>query len=388
VLVPCHLPVASFIQAAVRTSDNLPPGSSPAPRWRLTHTYGAGGRFSRSLKLTFVVVVEYPHNRHVDRNMRPRARPLYAALFLLALALSPHGLAPVAAARDAPQGADGDADAPAPAPAGSSRSATSTATATAPAPSSSPTSSTSVKTSTTTATNDGDDTPSKEAKASASTTSTSAAGANAMESTNGSASNASAAPELTGCAACCAGQECDTAFRGTPGKCCGEAVGKPFCCPSEPSPFGEAVCYRSSDGYRCRAEKKKDGGGGGSVSPWWALFSLLLPIVCLAMCCYACLKKPKTSSYNAGGPPQQQPVYGYPQQQTAGGYPPQHQPGGYYPQQPQQQQRPSGGGYGMSNLAGAGAVSATPPHMQTHSPPSAPPMPPPAPPPPSYLPRV
>jgi len=56
--------------------------------------------------------------------------------------------------------------------------------------------------------------------------------------------------ELTPCQRCCApGGDCSTAFKGTPGKCCGSIEGQAFCCPG--SMGGGAKCYNCGSQYRC-----------------------------------------------------------------------------------------------------------------------------------------
>ena len=164
----------------------------------------------------------------------------------------------------------------------------------------------------------------------------------------------------TGCEACCGGGDCAAAFRGTPGTCCGVLGGRPFCCPTAASTYGAATCYRANDVFRCRREGAPSAGGEvRRVSPWYALFSLLIPFACLAMCCYACFRRPSQ-------PPPPAPYYAATQQG------PYHTQTGGYPV-PQQQQ-----GYGASNLAGAGAsaYAAPPPPPNPPPTPSAPTYPP------------
>ena len=107
-------------------------------------------------------------------------------------------------------------------------------------------------------------------------------------------------------------------------------------------------------------ERASAGGEVRRVSPWYALFSLLIPFACLAMCCYACFRRPSQ-------PPPPAPYYAAATQQG-----PYHTQTGGYPV-PQRQQ-----GYGASNLAGAGAsaYSAPPPPLNPPPIPSAPTYPP------------
>ena len=59
------------------------------------------------------------------------------------------------------------------------------------------------------------------------------------------------AAELTACQKCCQpGGDCSTAYKGTPGKCCGNSgSGQAFCCPGA---LGGAKCYDcGGNGYRC-----------------------------------------------------------------------------------------------------------------------------------------
>jgi hypothetical protein len=164
----------------------------------------------------------------------------------------------------------------------------------------------------------------------------------------------------TGCEACCGGGDCAAAFRGTPGTCCGVLGGRPFCCPTAASTYGAATCYRANDVFRCRREGAPSAGGEvRRVSPWYALFSLLIPFACLAMCCYACFRRPSQ-------PPPPAPYYAATQEG------PYHTQTGGYPV-PQRQQ-----GYGASNLAGAGAsaYAAPPPPPNPPPTPSAPTYPP------------
>lgn len=176
--------------------------------------------------------------------------------------------------------------------------------------------------------------------------------------------NASDAPPTSPCEACCGGGSCDAAFRGTPGTCCGIVAGTPFCCPTSRSSYGSAKCLRADDVFRCQpAGDASSRGGQRKVSPWYALFSLLVPIACLGMCCYAIFKRPSapppTQYCGPGGQPL--PPGGYYQHGGAGaavGYP------------TQQQQ----GGYGASNLAGAGATFDT--GSSAYPPPTYPPPPP------------
>ena len=171
----------------------------------------------------------------------------------------------------------------------------------------------------------------------------------------------------TGCEACCAGGSCSSAFRGSPGKCCGVIDDRSFCCPSATSPFGDGQCYRpDASTFRCRAAGTSTSRDGGDrPSPWYALFSLLIPVALLAACCMACFRKPRTQQpmpvgqqyYGQGAQPPGA-VYGYP---TTG-----------------QTYHQSGGGYGASNLASAGASPPTafrPPLPTTPAQvPSAPPL--------------
>ena len=170
-----------------------------------------------------------------------------------------------------------------------------------------------------------------------------------------SAVTASNSTEATGCEACCGGGSCSSAFRGTPGTCCGVVDGRSFCCPTAASSFGEGQCYRpDASTFRCRAAgTSRD--GDDRPSPWYALFSLLIPVALLAACCMACFRKPRTQQPMPVG--QQYYGQGAPPPGTAYGYPTTGQP--YYQNQT---------GYGASNLAGAGA-----------SPPPVPPPPAPVP---------
>ena len=179
-----------------------------------------------------------------------------------------------------------------------------------------------------------------------------------------SAVTASNSTEATGCEACCAGGSCSSAFRGSPGKCCGVIDDRSFCCPTAASSFGEGQCYQPDEStFRCRAAgTSRD--GSDRPSPWYALFTLLIPVALLAACCIMCFRKPRMQQpmpvgqqyYGQGAPPPGA-VYGYP----ATGQPYQ-----------------SGGGYGASNLAGAGASppTALPPPVPVSGAraPSAPPL--------------
>ena len=180
-----------------------------------------------------------------------------------------------------------------------------------------------------------------------------------------SAVSASNSTETTGCEACCGGGSCSSAFRGTPGTCCGVVDDQSFCCPTAASSFGEGQCYRpDASTFRCRAAGTSKDSGDDRPSPWYSLFSLLIPVALLAACCMACFRKPRTQQpmpvgqqyYGQGAPPPGA-VYGYP----ATGQPYQ-----------------SGGGYGASNLAGAGAFPPPVPPPPLSVPdaraPSAPPL--------------
>lgn len=76
--------------------------------------------------------------------------------------------------------------------------------------------------------------------------------------------DASASPvyanQTTGCAACCGDGDCWTAFRGTPGTCCGVIAGKPYCCPTVSSSFGAAAGDELVFSHSC------------SRSMWWMRF--------------------------------------------------------------------------------------------------------------------
>ena len=182
-----------------------------------------------------------------------------------------------------------------------------------------------------------------------------------------SAVTASNSTEATGCEACCGGGSCSSAYRGTPGTCCGVVDGRSFCCPTAASSFGEGQCYRpDASTFRCRAAGTSRG-GDNRPSPWYALFSLLIPVALLAACCMACFRKPRTQQPMPVG--QQYYGQGAPPPGTAYGYPTTGQP--YY-------QNQTGGGYGASNLAGAGAFPPPVPPPPLSVPdaraPSAPPL--------------
>lgn len=56
---------------------------------------------------------------------------------------------------------------------------------------------------------------------------------------------------LTSCQRCCIpGGDCSKAFKGGPGKCCGNINGQSFCCPGVPG-FSGAKCYNCGHSYRC-----------------------------------------------------------------------------------------------------------------------------------------
>lgn len=135
-----------------------------------------------------------------------------------------------------------------------------------------------------------------------------------------SAVSASNSTETTGCEACCGGGSCSSAFRGTPGTCCGVVDDQSFCCPTAASSFGEGQCYRpDASTFRCRAAGTSRDSGDDRPSPWYSLFSLLIPVALLAACCMACFRKPRTQQpmpvgqqyYGQGAPPPGA-VYGYP----------------------------------------------------------------------------
>ena len=132
--------------------------------------------------------------------------------------------------------------------------------------------------------------------------------------------SASNSTETTGCEACCGGGSCSSAFRGTPGTCCGVVDDQSFCCPTAASSFGEGQCYRpDASTFRCRAAGTSRDSGDDRPSPWYSLFSLLIPVALLAACCMACFRKPRTQQpmpvgqqyYGQGAPPPGA-VYGYP----------------------------------------------------------------------------
>jgi hypothetical protein len=187
---------------------------------------------------------------------------------------------------------------------------------------------------------------------------------------------ASNSTEATGCEACCGGGNCSDAFRGTPGICCGVIDGRSFCCPNAASSFGEAQCYQpDATSFRCRAAGSSESRHRPfhRPSPWYALFSLLIPIALLAACCVMCFRKPQQQQPN----PVVQPYYNQSAQPRGAAY-------GYPVSQPHYQSyqnQPQGGGYGASNLAGAGTSPRPPPpsfspSLPTSDPraPSAPPL--------------
>ena len=77
---------------------------------------------------------------------------------------------------------------------------------------------------------------------------------------------------LTPCQQCCApGGDCSKAYKGTPGKCCGEIGGQSFCCPgvSYRGPTsGDAKCYNCGSAYRCFSSATA-GNVCGVASPTW-----------------------------------------------------------------------------------------------------------------------
>ena len=77
---------------------------------------------------------------------------------------------------------------------------------------------------------------------------------------------------LTPCQQCCApGGDCSKAYKGTPGKCCGEIRGQSFCCPgvSYRGPTsGDAKCYNCGSAYRCFSSATA-GNVCGVASPTW-----------------------------------------------------------------------------------------------------------------------
>ena len=69
---------------------------------------------------------------------------------------------------------------------------------------------------------------------------------------------------LTPCQQCCApGGDCSKAYKGQPGKCCGQSEGgQAFCCPGG---FTDgAKCYRCSSSYRCYTSFSSNICGGGT----------------------------------------------------------------------------------------------------------------------------
>ena len=60
---------------------------------------------------------------------------------------------------------------------------------------------------------------------------------------------------LTPCQRCCApGGDCSKAYKGMPGKCCGEIGGQSFCCPGisfRGLTSGDGKCYNCGESYRC-----------------------------------------------------------------------------------------------------------------------------------------
>eukprot|EP00455_Lapot_gusevi_P022508 TRINITY_DN2342_c0_g1_i3.p1 TRINITY_DN2342_c0_g1~~TRINITY_DN2342_c0_g1_i3.p1 ORF type:complete len:249 (-),score=44.88 TRINITY_DN2342_c0_g1_i3:238-984(-) len=57
-------------------------------------------------------------------------------------------------------------------------------------------------------------------------------------------------PPTSDCSACCSGGSCSTAYKGTPGKCCGKVMDTSYCCP-----VNSAICVRSQTfgTYACEA---------------------------------------------------------------------------------------------------------------------------------------
>jgi len=173
------------------------------------------------------------------------------------------------------------------------------------------------------------------------------------------ASNASGSDSsLSGCETCCGGGTCDSAFKNTPGTCCGVLNDKSFCCPTSNSTFGDASCVRSGDDvFTCLTTSGKGGFSKSKVyvSPWYSLFSLFIPIALFAACCMACFRKPGVH------PPQQVMVpYGQTNNPYGGqayGYPPNQNCQNHQSQTYQNRNA----GYGASNLAGAGASAPPPP---------------------------
>lgn len=87
-------------------------------------------------------------------------------------------------------------------------------------------------------------------------------------------------PVKADCGSCCASQvDCQSAFRGSPGQCCGRAKNKPYCCPDT------GVCVSSGSAWACEG-----GSGGGYNGPahqhhYFANFLLLVILLPILGCC-------------------------------------------------------------------------------------------------------
>ena len=138
------------------------------------------------------------------------------------------------------------------------------------------------------------------------------------EETDGSSQDTASS---SACARCCESggdeTECMSAFKGTPGQCCGGVFETYYCCPvarlsNATSPYGDSHCLAARSGgklqgYRCRAaasgqsshmpdhrHSMKESG----TSLFWLLLLIVLPI---AGCAYLCSRRRRTTTTSPAG---------------------------------------------------------------------------------------
>jgi len=100
--------------------------------------------------------------------------------------------------------------------------------------------------------------------------------------------------KLAGCDACCSkGGNCEEAFEGQTGKCCGRTGSVPYCCPSG------AQCVASGAAWACARSQSPTSAKTAETPPKASkhgaliagIVCAILVLLCIAAICYACSKQ-------------------------------------------------------------------------------------------------